>query len=385
MGHYLTFNGVNTEDYGIIISGAGTYATPERDITPIPIPGRNGDLHVDNGRFNNIQVRFEAGLSKGFESRFLPFMNAMLSAPSYSRLETDYHPDEYRLGTFMAEMVPDVGTILRSGHFDLVFDCKPQRFLKAGEQALPQITGSGTPLNILVAEGSAQEIFSSAFIAAVGNVGSQRMTVLDTTEYGIGYKVILHYPDEKVALSDNIITGSCETDPTTTSGGGAIYGGGTSLYNNTVSINIIGGEYTMFETPLYYEIADSGDNVVGSVYPSEITIVNPTKFAAKPLIRFHISQNLTSQPVCMIGQASVTLTAKPNVTLNVSDSVSAPDIYLDCETMNAYSPITGYTKPYNRNGGMYAPLEVMLEPGANTVRYNNAVDYIEIIPRWWRI
>ena len=46
----FTFDGVNSERFGLWISGAGTYDTPERDVALVSVPGRNGDLEFYNGR-----------------------------------------------------------------------------------------------------------------------------------------------------------------------------------------------------------------------------------------------------------------------------------------------------------------------------------------------
>ena len=53
MINYFTFDGKTSTDFGMYISGSGTYNAPERDVTTYNIPGRNGDLIVDNGRFLN--------------------------------------------------------------------------------------------------------------------------------------------------------------------------------------------------------------------------------------------------------------------------------------------------------------------------------------------
>ena len=54
MGNSLTFNGVNSADYGIILSGGGTYATPERVITSVEVPGRNGNIQYDEGNYKKV-------------------------------------------------------------------------------------------------------------------------------------------------------------------------------------------------------------------------------------------------------------------------------------------------------------------------------------------
>lgn len=386
MGHNLIFNGINSEDYGVIISGAGTYATPERDITSLSVPGRNGDIHFDNGRYNNVQVTYSAGIAKGFETRYLPFIRALQSSPIYSVIEDDYHPDEYRLGTFHAETVPDVGTILRSGHFDLVFDCKPQRFLKSGEIALPRIDGAGTPANVIVAEGFAQDVFNSAFISAVGAgaVGNGYMTVFNLSSYQ-GKKLVLYYPESRIMKDAMVLGGTMSTNPTTGSGGSVLYGGAFWLYDKrVVAISNITSDYASFETPEYFEILNTDDSLNTSIYPSSQTIINPTDFPAKPLIKLRYLSALTNQPVCMINGSPITLNVATSVSINGA-SVSINEVIIDCETMDAYTPLTGYSWPYNQNPNVYMPSDITLKPGENEIKYNNKLSYIEIIPKWWRL
>ena len=57
------FDGINSLDYGIYITGEAVYNAPERDVEMISIPGRNGEFALDNGRFNNIRLHITRGLS----------------------------------------------------------------------------------------------------------------------------------------------------------------------------------------------------------------------------------------------------------------------------------------------------------------------------------
>lgn len=384
MGHNLIFNGINTEDFGIIISGGGTFATPERDVMAIEVPGRNGEIQFDNGRFKNIQIVYSAGISKGFETKFLPFMRLMKSAPVYSVLTDDYHPDEYRLATFAADLVPDVGTILRSGHFDLVFNCKPQRFLKAGDIALPQIAGAGTPVNIIVAEGYAQDIFDPAFIALVGPrvVGNEQMTVFDLSSYS-GKKLALYYPESRILRGTPVKGGTMSTDPTAGNGGGVSYGDQLMLYSSKVVISI-NTNYAAYETPSYFEILYSDGTLAASIFPTSETVMNPTLFPSKPLVKIGYSGALSGQPVCMINGSPVTLSVQSTAEVN-GQTVSISDVTIDCETMDAYTEIPGYPYPYNQNKNVYIPSDIMLKPGENEIKVNNKISYVEIIPKWWTL
>ena len=45
----IIFNGIPSTNYGIHVEKPPVYATPERDYEVVHIPGRNGDLVIDNG------------------------------------------------------------------------------------------------------------------------------------------------------------------------------------------------------------------------------------------------------------------------------------------------------------------------------------------------
>lgn len=147
MRHYLTFNGRSTFDFGIFISGESTYSAPERNVTSQEVAGRNGNLLFDQGNFKNITVKYPAYITEELPSRIRDFLNYAGSQIGYQRLEDSYHPYEFRMGRFKSN--PNIetrGYMNRSGKFTLEFDCKPQRFLKSGEETIEILT-SGAVFN----------------------------------------------------------------------------------------------------------------------------------------------------------------------------------------------------------------------------------------------
>ena len=382
MGHKLIFNGFNSEDYGIIISGAGTYATPERDVTSISVPGRNGDIHIDNGRYNNIQVTYEAGIAKGFESKFLPFMNALLSAPLYSRLEDDYHPELYRLATFHAEMVPEVGTILRSGKFNLTFDCKPQRFYKAN-QAIT--LSSATAPSFIVAEGTMANVMSDQYKTLMGlTTPNEVVTVLDVdgmyqeTFVDDTYKIYAYYADENVGK--RLVHGESEKDPTTAS-----YTGGTSariLLSDNVWSYSLSERYIYFTTPLYWRIVNETQGIeVASLFTAEKTITTTTRFSANPLIKIDTTGTaLTGQAVAIIDEGVIRLSVPASISV-YGQSVAINEVYIDCETMDAY--MYKDEAKISLNKYVTLPDEDLTIKNGSIVKVNGFITSLEISPRWW--
>ena len=50
----LYFDGQSSGTYGVYITGEAVYNAPARDVEMVTIPGRNGQLALDKGRFENI-------------------------------------------------------------------------------------------------------------------------------------------------------------------------------------------------------------------------------------------------------------------------------------------------------------------------------------------
>ena len=133
----LYFNGVNSKEYGVYITGEAVYNAPERDVEVITVPGRNGAFVRDNGRFENILVTYPAGIFGDKQSEFAEgisaFRNALCSAKGYCRLTDEYNPDEYREAVYKSGLEVSPVQMGRAGEFSITFECKPQRFLKSGE------------------------------------------------------------------------------------------------------------------------------------------------------------------------------------------------------------------------------------------------------------
>lgn len=134
MDKYFTFGEVNSKDFGVWISGSGTFNKPARRVQKFSVPGRNGDLTIDEGCYDNVTVTYDAFISRGFEHRFHDFMAAMMAQTGYQRLQDSYDDTHYRMGIFADEQEPEVGTLNRTGKFTLTFDCMPQRFLTVGDE-----------------------------------------------------------------------------------------------------------------------------------------------------------------------------------------------------------------------------------------------------------
>ena len=136
MMNYLTFGKINTKNFNAFVSGESTFVTAERDIEVIPIPGRNGTLSVDNGRFHNVSIVYPCFIVDSFRANYDALRAAFLSESGYNKLIDTYDPDHYRRARCTAAIDPEMTQLNRHGKFDLAFDCDPRRFLVSGDKVV---------------------------------------------------------------------------------------------------------------------------------------------------------------------------------------------------------------------------------------------------------
>jgi phage-related protein len=131
----LTFNGINSLEYAMYISGDQTFNSAEKDYSKVSVPGRNGDLVFFNKRYKNVIIPYRAILIDNYDEHTENVRSWLLSAAGYCRLEDTYHPNEFRMANFSGPIDFDT-QMLEAGETTLNFDCKPQRWLKSGEQPI---------------------------------------------------------------------------------------------------------------------------------------------------------------------------------------------------------------------------------------------------------
>lgn len=172
--HFIMFDGVNLlSHFGVHVSGAGTYGSPERDVEKKEVPGRDGELIFDNGRYKNTDVTFKCSIlaedTEDYRRRIQELRSFLGSRIGYKRLEDTYRKDEYRLAAFTAGLDPDE-VMLQGSSFDLKFNCKPQRFLKNGEDVIT-ITSTTTIINDTYFDAKPLIRMYSSGSVVVGNCG----------------------------------------------------------------------------------------------------------------------------------------------------------------------------------------------------------------------
>ena len=126
-------DGVDAASAGIHLQKPIVFSEAVPNIESKTIPGRNGALIFDTGSYENrrgsascfcLQENAEAAVSSA--GRFL------MGKKGYRRLETSDDPNHYWMAR--VKNSPQIEMRLRViAPFEIEFDCKPQRFLKSGE------------------------------------------------------------------------------------------------------------------------------------------------------------------------------------------------------------------------------------------------------------
>ena len=143
----LHYNGRASGDFGIYISAGSVYNAPQRDVTAISVPGRNGSILLDNGRYLDVSIRYPAFIHQNFATRAADVREWLCSAPArYMRLSDDYDPDHYRLAYYAGGIDFDLRPLNTAAEFDLIFAAKPQRYLISGDTP-QEYSASGTITN----------------------------------------------------------------------------------------------------------------------------------------------------------------------------------------------------------------------------------------------
>ena len=140
MRNYLTFGGLDSRDFGVYISGSGVFNAPERQYEMIEIPGRNGDLIGLERRLGNLELTYPAFIYSDFKRQMTALKSAFLAKEGYQQLIDTYYPDEFRMAVFAGGTEVDSVDRRNAGQFELVFQCKPQRYLLEGQEEVDVTT-----------------------------------------------------------------------------------------------------------------------------------------------------------------------------------------------------------------------------------------------------
>ena len=139
-------DGIDARSAGIQLQAPIEFSEAVPVVEAQTIPGRNGDLIWETGSYENRSGSASCFcLQKDVEKSVSSAGRFLMGKKGYRRLETSDDPDHYWVAR--VENSPQIAMRLRTlAPFDIGFDCKPQRFVKAGENAVV-FTSNGSLFN----------------------------------------------------------------------------------------------------------------------------------------------------------------------------------------------------------------------------------------------
>ena len=208
----IIFNGIQSTNYGIHVEKPPVYATPERDYEVVHIPGRNGDLVIDNGSYQNVTRKYDISVGEidgNFTNLAAGVSEWLHSASGYARLEDSYEPDYFRLAYYVTDAEME-NLFHQAGKMSVEFNCKPARFLKVGERAV-SFTAAGSlrnptfqksfPKIIVTVSGSGSLSIGGQTVTISGLSSSTRM-VIDSELQDVYAEGSMTNLNSKVSFSD---------------------------------------------------------------------------------------------------------------------------------------------------------------------------------------
>lgn len=129
----FTFNGVNSDDMGLIVERYPSRPFPTRKVDSYSIIGRSGDLLIEQDAWSNVTQEYEVFINGNFQQRAQAIAYWLLNANGYCELTDSYDTnDTYRMARFIGG-VSFLNALNKYGKAKITFDCCPQRYPRTPE------------------------------------------------------------------------------------------------------------------------------------------------------------------------------------------------------------------------------------------------------------
>lgn len=406
----LSFDNVSSRTYGVYITGQAVYNAPTRDVEMVSIPGRNGAFALDKGRFENIEVSYPAGIFADNETDFAEaisdFRNFLCSRNGYVRLTDEYNPDEYRMAIYKSGLEVSPAQ-LKAGEFNIVFDCKPQRWLTSGETAVT-VSNNGTLTNPTLFD-------SSPLLHVYGrgdiSINGKNITVVASP---IGNTIALNsqtYSSStaQIAMPDTFVNG----DTFTVSG--ATFTQRTTLSDTSWYTSRILNNYTLISNLSGMNSSGGSSNAwdvtlrlanISFVYgtSSTVTASGSVRFnyrltstgdwqTSTQTFSMAVTYNAAAGTITYTGSqvdeptgyvASSDYEIKTGEISGFSNKVLNDPLYIDLDVGEAYKITSSEIVSYNSAVTLPSALPKLVS-GANEITFDNTVTQLKVTPRYWRV
>ena len=378
----LWFGGVSSRDLGIEMQGGLTLSCPIPRVTTYQVPGRNGDLHISDGTFENRTAVAECYVYRKdhLETAFRGIYGWAFGDGGYQRLVSDDDPEHYLMAR-VANGGDVAAKIRRLSPFSLEFDCMPQRFLTCGDDAIELVGAYGTatlmgsfrPLMLSTAIGEAVILSELSPIFHDGAYVELKIPRYNESGDKVGEAVFSAYT-QTVTL-DGVTyryIGDCAPlifdSQASSSLGFSLYSDGDRVwgvcFNLSAMLQTLGidGITLNLTEAAMYQTAE----VVHHIY-------NPTAFDAKPRYIFY-------------GQGTVRLRVN-QVEMEARSLFHNTGTVYDSETGAVYLD-SGDGDGFHLDQHAIITEPLVLRPGDNEITYScsaGSIRRVEVIPRWWEL
>lgn len=406
--NYFIFGDVNTADYGVYCSGGGTYNAPQRDVDAYHVLGRNGDLMIDHGSYKNVDVTYPCWIARGAPDKVDAFRQALCSLRGYQQIEDPYHPNEYRMGIYVESFAPDMLNAHNdSMKMDVVFNCKPQRFLKSGSTAQQIASGSTLTNPTLYASRPQLQAWGYGTISINGeeitieNVelgdinleknlsGANTLTIRpNTAQFNTGDALTVSgaYARRRLNALPQAYSRIESITLTETTSTGLIL----------TSENLGNYAWLKAELPAQSFVAGTAKTISAS-YTAQIVIYSSTtgqRVTASATVGVSLAysgQAFTLGSTCTIDSTSALFLEQAASTTYIrridahsSRSANGEPTYIDLESGEAWMNRGGVIMEIS--GPVNIPAELPeLQAGDNTISFSDTITRLDIVPRWWAI
>lgn len=407
----LIFDGESSRNYGVYITGEAVYNAPERDVEMVSIPGRNGKFALDNGRFENIEVSYPAGIFAETEADFAEaisdFRNLLCSRSGYVRLTDDYNPNEYRMAIYKSGLEVEPAQ-LKAGEFNIVFDCKPQRWLTIGETAQAVVDGEtltnptlfdASPL--IRCNGYGQIAFGDAPIKVeavpIGDVLLSNGASISASK--MSYSVLAEMArmtidasklatNDKIYVGESVFTYNLKTSNSYTVSSVSI---GIETETGWTSCVVSSPTSAYFRTKIPMQTFRKG-TAANRLYSYEMrvaltdgggTIERSTSISFE--LNYDGANTITFSATKLSDESEIkySLSGTVGQINGYSTIIIDDDVIIDLDIGEAYFDDASHT---SANYSVSIPAELpKLAPEANVISFDNTFTKMEITPRWWKI
>ena len=425
---YFTFDGETSKKYNTHITGQGVFNAPVRAVEMVNIPNRNGAFALDQGYFENVELTYKASIAADTATEFAQAVsdlrNWLCSKKGYCRLEDEYNPNEYRMAVYKSGLEVEP-FLITSGTFDIVFDCKPQRFLTSGETAV-SVANNGTITNPTLFEAKPQlQVWGYGTFningyeielenETLGNVkianGKPKYAPLNVTSMEIPLDASLMNSGDTFSIEDLVFrTGISIYEPW------LFNGPSPSISDSNANVSTVYANETKLPYPtpggMWSSVKILNSSYTRTVYTwgNNDTETNTITITGMPLVNKD-DTNQTSTVNITIVQTVAYVASDNSITLSISVTVS-PNTYYRRESMNyAVSDIYGNSSVSQLGNPTYIDCDIgecymikndevvslnnkvivgmelpTLKAGNNIVTFDNTVTQFKVQPRWWKV